>query len=155
MPSFSFKDVTETPYLYVTKSCSMDPKDISAAMEEAYDEVWGWMQKEGVEAAGRPLAVYHSYDPNKMTFRAGFVVTPEDMEKADGAVSADVTPAGRVLHYVHKGPYATLRDDYALLMDYAESEGIEIDAPSWEIYVNDPAEVSEDELLTEAYISVA
>ena len=110
MPEFAWKDVTETPYFHVTESCSMDPADLSAAMGQAFGVVQDWMKASGVDAAGPALAVCRGYDPERMTFRAGYLVAREDLEEAA------VTPADRVLHSTDEGPYATLRDDYGLLM---------------------------------------
>jgi len=151
MPDFKFVDVSETPYLFVTRTCSMEPGEIGQAMGEAFQQVWNFMQGEGIAPAGGALSVYYTYDPEKMTFRAGFTVGREDMAKAKGEVGADVTPAGEVLNFVHKGPYSTLRDDYGLMMEHIEKIGREIAAPTWEVYLNDPASVPEEELLTEVF----
>lgn len=155
MPDFKMTEVAETPYIYVERSCSMDPSDISQAMGEAFGQVFGFMAEKGIAPAGPPMSVYYTYDPETMTFRSGFAVAADDMSKAADGVSADVLPAGRVLHFVHKGAYATLRDDYGLMMEHLKSEGLQIGAPTWEIYVNDPAEVPEEELLTEIYVALA
>ena len=90
-----------------------------------------------------------------MTFRAGFSVLPEDLAKAEGAVKADVTPAGKVLSFVHTGPYSELRNSYGEMMTYAEQNGLKIRAPAWEVYVNDPATVPEEELRTDVFVSLA
>lgn len=151
MPEFKLTEVAETPYLYVEKSCSMDPGDISNAMGASFAEVWDFMQANGIAPAGGALAVYYSYDPERMDFRAGFIVRREEMARAAGNIKADVTPAGQALHFVHQGSYATLRDDYAAMMQHVSGIGREVGAPTWEIYPNDPGQVPEAELLTEVY----
>lgn len=151
MPSFEMIDVSETPYLYVSKTCSMDPDDISRNMGDAYGEVWGFMQSQSIAPVGGALSVYHDYHPDKMTFRAGFVVDRADLRKASGGIGGDVTPSGRVLHFVHKGSYRTLRDDYDLMMQHLESIGRTPAAPTWEVYLNGPDDVPEEELLTEVF----
>lgn len=151
MPKFEMTDVAETPYLYVSKTCSMDPEDISKAMGDAFGEVWSFMQSQSIAPAGGALSVYHDYDPGQMSFRAGFVVDSADLSKVSGNIEGDVTPAGRVLHFVHKGSYRTLRDDYGLMMRHIEGTGREPGAPTWEVYLNSPDVVSEEELLTEVF----
>jgi len=133
----------------------MDPKDISAAMGAAFQTVWAFMKAQGIPPSGPALSVYYSYDPDVMSFRAGFAIGKADMDKAAGDVMADVTPAGRVLHFTHVGPYATLRDDYALMMAHIEAEGLKIGAPTWEVYVNGPDTTPEAELITEVYSALA
>ena len=154
MPEFEIIDALETPYLFVAKSCSMEPEDISKNMGEAFQQVWGFMQGEGIQPAGGALSVYYEYHPDKMVFRAGFTIAAEDMDKAKGEVEVGVTPAGEVLYFVHKGPYSTLRDDYGIMMEHIGKIGREIAAPTWEVYLNDPSQVSEDELLTDVFTAL-
>lgn len=152
MPEFKVIRVSETPYLYVTKTSSMAPEDISGKMGEAFQEVWAFMQANQIQPAGGALSVYYDYSPDTMTFRAGFTVSRADMAKAQGPVSGDVTPAGEVLHFRHKGPYATLRDDYDLMMQHLKTLGREMGAPAWEVYLNSPDQVPEAELLTDVFM---
>ena len=155
MPEYQTVTLEETPYLYAERSCSMDPAEISNHMGSAFQEVWGFMQANGIAPAGPPMSVYPTYDPDTLSFRSGFPVAQVDLDKAEGGVKADVTPAGRVLHFTHKGPYATLRDDYDLTMQYINENSLTMGAPTWELYVNDPADTPEAELLTECYIALA
>lgn len=145
-------DTVETPYFYVEHSCSMDPQDISANMGKAFNTVIQHMQSAGVSPAGPALTVYPIYDETRMTFRAGFVIASGDAEKASGEVKYDVTPAGNMLHTVHTGPYHKLRDTYNVLMKHLKSIGRMPSMPSWELYINEPGTVAEEELLTEIYI---
>jgi effector-binding domain-containing protein len=95
------------------------------------------------------------YDPQIMTFRAGFLVSKEDAEKAEGDVKADVLPAGKVLNYVHEGPYAKLSVSYDEAMKYISQNGMIVGEPIWEIYLNEPDDVeTEDELKTDICITV-
>ncbi len=153
--NFDMVQVEETPYLYEERTCGMDPKDISAAMGDVFHSVMAFMKAHGIAPAGQAMSVYYTYDPDKMTFRAGFSVLPEDLAKAEGTVKADVTPAGKVLSFVHTGPYSELRNSYGEMMTYAERNGLKIRAPAWEVYVNDPATVPEEELRTDVFVSLA
>lgn len=155
MPDFKTITVDEKPYLYAERTCSMDPAEISNHMGSAFQQVWGLMEAAGIVPAGPPLSVYHTYDPDTLSFRSGFPVARADMAKGEGEVKADVTPAGRVLHFVHKGPYATLRDDYDLTLQHMADNGLTMGVPSWELYINDPGDTPEAELLTECYLTLA
>ena len=90
MLTFDLIDVEETPYLYEERICSMDPAEIGAAMGEAFHSVMRFLDAKGIPA-GEVLSVYYTFDPDKMTFRAGFSVSPEDAAKAEGAKYADYT----------------------------------------------------------------
>jgi len=155
MPDFKLITVTAVPYLYVERSTGMDPGEIAQAMGSAFGEVWAFMERHGVPPAGGALSVYAEYAEDRMDFRAGFTIRERDMGVAEGPVKADITPAGRVLHFTHRGSYDTLRDDYAEMMSYMAAEGLNYAAPTWEIYLNSPDEVHEEQLLTECYQALA
>lgn len=154
MTDFSITDAEETPYLYVERSCARAPEEIGAAMSSAFGEVFGFMQAHGITPAGAAISVYTSYAPDVMEFRAGFIIARDDMGKADGAVQADVTPAGRAVHGTHTGSYAKLRDSYGQMHGFVTAEGLTFVAPTWEVYMNDPSSVPEDELVTELYQAI-
>jgi len=156
MLNFKMVEVEEAPYLYTERTCSMDPGDISRNMGIAFGTVGALVGKKGVTSASKALSVYYTHDDETLTFRAGFLVSEEDAAKAEGEVKADVLPAGKVLNYIHRGPYAKLRVSYGEMMEYLEAKGMTVGAPTWEIYLNEPDSVStEDELETDIYVSVA
>lgn len=155
MARYKMIDVAERPYLYTERSCSMDPGDISENMEIAFRTVGGLIEEKGIADPGNALSVYYTHDAQTLTFRAGFLVSAEDAERAEGNVKAGVLPAGRVLNFIHRGPYAKLRDSYGEMMEYLEENGMTVGAPTWEIYLNEPDSVaSEDELETDIYVSI-
>lgn len=151
MQKFKIIDVTQTPYLFVDRITSMDGAEIGKAMHTGLAEVWAFMEHHGVPPAGSGLSVYYDYEEGRMPFRVGFVVKPDDMEAAQGAVKADMTPGGKAVHFTHSGSYAGLRPAYEEMMSYLEAEGLQYAAPTWELYLNDPNEVHEEQLVTECY----
>lgn len=155
MPTFELTDVDEMPYLYAERSCSMDPGDIGATMAGAFQEVMGFLQSHAIQSTGKALSVYYTFDPNRMTFRAGFSVSADDAAKAEGGIMAGTTPAGRVLSFTHVGPYAGLRVSYGEMMTFMEANNLKIGAPTWEVYVNSPETVPEEELRTDVFVSLA
>jgi AraC family transcriptional regulator len=133
----------------------MDPDDISKNMGTAFSAVADFAEKHQLSSVGNALSVYYTYDPAVMTFRAGFIVSPEDAEKAEGDILADTLPAGEVLNFIHRGPYAKLRDSYAEMMAFIEENALKISAPTVEIYLNNPSQVAdESELETDVYVGV-
>jgi effector-binding domain-containing protein len=133
----------------------MDPAEVSKSMGSAFQQVWAFMSENRISPTGGALSVYYTYDPDKISFRAGFTIAAADMAKASGDVKADVTPACKVLHFVHKGPYETLRAAYGDMMQYMEHEKISFAAPTWEVYLNDPSQVKPEDLLTEVFVALA
>lgn len=155
MLSFKLTDVEAAPYLYEERSCSMDPDDISATMQKAFENVMHFLKSHHIEPPGEALSVYYTYDPTEMTFRAGCFVSEDDVAKAEGTIQAASTPAGKVLTFTHIGPYAGLRNSYGEMMTYLEENGLKIGAPTWEVYVNDPSSVPEEELRTDVFVSLS
>jgi len=155
MTNFAMTTVEAEPYLYEEHECGMDPQEVSASMGETFRNVMDFMKSNGLTSADKVLSVYHSYDPNRMTYRAGFTVSKEDAAKAKGDVKAATTPAGEVLTFTHVGPYSGLRDSYGEMMRYLEDNGLKIGAPTWEVYVNDPSTVPESALRTDVFVSLA
>lgn len=133
----------------------MDPADIGKTMGEAFHNVMTFMEKNGIQTTGKVMSVYYTYDPQQMTFRAGFSVSPDDAAKAEGGIKADATPAGKTLAFTHIGSYATLRDSYGEMMKHVEENGLTLRAPTWEVYVNDPRTTSEEELRTDVFSALA
>ena len=106
-----------------------------------------WPQAQGMVGIyfGDPSTVA----PEDLNSRAGVIVgsdfdMPENLEDVRA-------PDGRmaVMHY--KGPYAGLKAAYDYLFgEWLPNSGEEFrDAPSFEVYLNDPMQVSPDELLTD------
>lgn len=150
MPDFVIRDVPETPYLYVSGATGLAPEDVSAGMGAAFDELFAFLAEKGITPVGPPLAAYHDFTMDEtMRFRAGVAVAPGALSRATGRVAADTLPAGRVLSFVHVGPYETLRDDYAQMMRHVAEEGLDIKPPSFELYIDDMRDVAQDRLRTE------
>ena len=152
---FTKVDAAAMPYLYVEGSAAMDPSAVSAAMGEAFARVMGFLTEHHITPAGPPIAVYHDYDPETMTFRAGLPVNEVDLAKAAGDIRADMTPAGTALHFTHVGPYAQLSESYDAMMAHVAKEGLTLTAPTWEVYVDDPDETPEADLRTEVFSHLA
>lgn len=155
MTDYQMVELDEQPYLFVERSCSMDPNDISKNMGIAFQTAIDLIARKGIASAGKPLSAYYTYDEHTMTFRAGFLVSAEDAQMAEGDVKADALPGGKVLNYIHHGPYAKLRVSYGEAMKYLAENGIGVGVPTWEIYLNEPDNVaSEADLKTDINITV-
>lgn len=138
----------EQHYLYVDRECAFDGKSIGDAMASGFGELFGFVGVAEIAPISMPMAVYVEMPGEKLAFRAGVFVRAEDAAKADGAIKADVMPAGEALTTTHVGPYATLNQSHKALWDYADAEGLAKAMPVWEIYVDDPTKTPEAALRT-------
>jgi effector-binding domain-containing protein len=120
-------------------------------------ELLEWVTKEGLQTAGPPFAVYHS-SPEEMArgviqFEVGIAFVGEVQE--GGNIHIKTFPAQNVLSAIHKGPYSQIAPVYAALMEYATKNGYEVIGPPMELWLTNPMEVAESELLTEVRFPVA
>jgi effector-binding domain-containing protein len=153
MLEFKVIEVPENPYLYVERTSAMDT--VPEAMQSALGEVWAFMEHHGVPASGGALSVYYEMPADPFTFRTGFLIRPKDVGVAQDAVKADTTPAGQVLHFTHRGPYSELPAAYGAMAAHLKTQNLVPALPSWEVYLNDPREVHEEQLLTDIYQALA
>ncbi len=136
-------EVASRPMLYITRAATMAPQDIAAVMQEAFGAIGAFIARTQVRPVGPPLAIYRNWDETtqKMQIDLGFPVAPGDTARADGEVKVGETPRG-----------AALRDTYRLLEDHIRQARLPMPPMAWEVYVGDPANTPEEELLTEIYM---
>jgi len=63
-------------------------------------------------------------------------------------------PGGKMARIVHKGPYEKVGGTYAVLFRWLDVNGKDMTGPLRELYLNDPAEVPPDEILTEIHAPI-
>ncbi len=105
------------------------------------------------------VGVHHD-DPNvvaqaDLRCHAGLVI-PSDMAVPTGMEEVQLIGGKHaILHY--KGPYSAIKVAYDYLYgEWLPSSGHEpVDAPSYELYLNDPADTAQDELLTDILLPLA
>jgi effector-binding domain-containing protein len=121
--------------------------DIPQFVGRAYSEIWMEMKRNGWEIAGPPFAFYRSCSDGEVDLDCGFPVKGE-------AVGADrarpfTLPAVKAARALHKGPYMELVRTYEMVERWIKAKGLEPADQMWEYYLNDPAMVSPEELMTE------
>jgi AraC family transcriptional regulator len=89
-------------------------------------------------------------------YRACFVITDNEPLPADDTVHEGSLDGGKMAVFPHRGPYDTLPNTWRLVMEeWMPASGLTMRwAMPFEVYVNMPGEVSDEELLTEIYMPV-
>jgi AraC family transcriptional regulator len=83
------------------------------------------------------------------------ISVPEGREVKEPLETEDF-PGGAYFKVVHHGSYQKLQATWIAAIAYADLTGVQIGkGPAGEIYVNNPSNASEDELLTELYLPLA
>ena len=124
--------------------------ELSNLMGKAYGAIGAMAQQGALQIMGPPFALYHNMDMNALDVEVGFPVAA-DVEN-HGEVKTGVIPASRVASAIHKGAYAQMERTYKELQAFVASQGEKADeSMMYEYYLNDPAKVAEEDLLTEIY----
>lgn len=107
----------------------------------------------GAQPSSRPFVAYHNMDMQDLDLEIGFAF--DRPVEGDGDVKASEIPAGKAVEAVHVGPYDRVSETYEELGRWLEENGYVPAGPAYEYYLNDPAEVQPDALLTRVVMPLA
>jgi effector-binding domain-containing protein len=141
-----------------------DTKVAYAQFKGSYDEipdhmqeVGQWVMDDGLKMTGM---VYGSYfnspeevPEDELESEIGFSYDG-DLKIQEGKLGYKEIPEHSVLAAIHKGPYNNVGPVIHALAEYADKNGYDIVGPVTEVYLNDPSQVSPEELLTEVRFPV-
>jgi AraC family transcriptional regulator len=139
------KMVEETQVAYIPAKGPYDQ------IMELFGELMGFVMGKGLQMTGPPYGVYYNspmeVPQEELLFEVGAPFRGEAEE--EGKIKIKKIPALTVLSTVHKGSYSEVSSVYMALAEYALKNGYEIVGPPMEIYLSNPSEVAEEDLLTE------
>ncbi len=116
------------PYAGVRVRVTMD--GISAAVDEAFPELFGWLAEHAVAPAGPPFIRYLVIDmAAELEIELG-VPADVTVDPDGGRVRAGLLPGGRYVVLRHVGPYDGLVASNAALQEWARQQGVMLD--SWD-----------------------
>lgn len=123
--------------------------------------VYGYIVEQGGVPAGPPIYIGHEMSEEEAAAAdaAGNadleVAAPVMGEVADSdEIKAYELPGGTMAKIIHRGPYPECTKAYEKLFAWIEGNGKQISGPIREVYLNDPAQVPPEELLTEIYAPI-
>jgi effector-binding domain-containing protein len=145
--------VPSTTIAYATGDSSREPADIGAALGAAYGRVAVFVAANGLQIDGQPIAISNYWDDRGYGFDAGLPVsgTPTRGAGPGSAVRMGETYGGRVVRAVHVGPYTGLEDTFHKVEAFMIAHKLEGNGRSWEVFVSDPGNTAEDEMITEIF----
>lgn len=136
---------TEVPVADLTNSMTSDfqnLRDTSAAGQ--------------FSVSGSPLCLYNTVDgkSRRCDYTAAFPTY--DPTPVSAPLVAAIRPACTALKVIHAGPYRHLGNAWALIMAEAKKRKVKIlkSQPPFERYLNNAAEVEENDLITEVYLPI-
>ncbi|MDI6644922.1 MAG: GyrI-like domain-containing protein [Methanobacteriaceae archaeon] len=125
-------------------------------MPELIGKVAEWVIGKGLQIVGPPFGIYYNSPAEvgmeNMQYDVGFAVSGD--AESEEEVKIKNIPPRTVLYAIHKGPYHEVPPVYTGLYEYSVKNGYAMMGAPMEIYLNDPMEVQESELLTEIQFPV-
>ena len=112
-------------------------------------------RRNGLMVTGPFMSIYHDqeYRETDATVECAAPVTGRIVLN-DPGLEIRTLPGGTCLSLIYKGPYSGLHSAWCRIGAYAEEREFSATGPHREVYLNDPGEVSEEDLLTELQIPI-
>jgi hypothetical protein len=140
-------------YVGVEASCSLD--DMGPSMEQSLPAAHAIVTDHKIEMSGPPGALYHAFDMKRRQCRYTAFM-PTVSRPSIAGVPSGSPAACRAIKVVHTGSYRHLANGWSAAMAYQRAKKfrpLKSHAP-FEVYISDPRETAEAELVTEIYIPV-
>lgn len=96
-----------------------------AAVDQAFPELFGWLDDHGAALTGAPFIRYH--ETGETEFEIELAVPVDAGVAGDGRVQAGVLPAGRYVTLRHVGPFDGLIAAHEAVQRWAQQQGITLD----------------------------
>ncbi len=147
--SYQIEVVTLKPQPVLVMEEEVPPEELGAALGRMLPQVHGYASELGAVVTGMPFMRYLSMT-DKFVIQAGIPVA----EPAEGteAIRYDELPGGKAATTVFLGPYHEVGAAWDAINAWREERGMEIGFGGWDVYENDPSEVSDpSELRTRIY----
>ena len=141
------KDTLEQPVVAVRRTTSLTR--IADDVAAGFGAVMGYLGSRGVAPSGAPLIIYHDVIDEHTDGDVEICVPVAQPGDGDGDVYGTVLEGGTVAATVHRGPYHEIGPAYHTLQGWIAEQGHAMAGPPREAYLNDPRDVSPDDLLTE------
>lgn len=147
----SFEEVKSMNILVVSDSCMMDVKEIGNSYSKAYSEINSFIQKSKLTCIGAPFAIMDKSTNEKYHYTAGMPISESNV-KSSGRLKFTKSYSGKVLKVIHTGAYSQLEKTYTEILNYIKENKLNQNGKMWEVYVSDPGNTPESNLITEVYV---
>ena len=122
------------------------------ALGMAYKRIFEHLQELGQQPAGAPFVAYYNLDMQDLDLEIGFPVAAALPGK--GEVLSSEIPERKAATCLYLGPYPGMSAAYDALNGYVAQNGLTINGPIYEYYLNDPSNTPPQELQTEIIFPV-
>ena len=121
---------------------------------EAFKNVYGALQKQGLKADGPAMTIYTATDDTGFEYQAGVPVAEAPKGPLPEGLAVGKSPEGRALKFIHRGSYDAMDSTYEAITNHLDEKRLEARELFVEHYVTDPLTTPEDNLVIEVYVRI-
>ncbi len=148
--------VVETdPFSYVGVNASCSIGDIGESMNSLMEASMELIETEKLIVSGPPGAVYHDVDFVEQKCR---YILMNQVDSVEGIKNGEIGSVSRVkaIKVIHKGSYRHLGNAWSAAMSYLRYQKLKpykTESP-FELYLNDPNDTDDGDLITEIFVPI-
>jgi effector-binding domain-containing protein len=145
-------DLVSRPAAYLEAKADRD--DVYSAILDAIGKVRAEIDKAGLKAAGRPIAIFLEADDSGFTFRAETPIesAPEGKTQLSDTVKLGQTPIGKAMRFEHRGAYDDIDGTYEAITAYLDEKGVDAQDVFVEEYLNDVKSPEDPNLQVDIFV---
>lgn len=142
LPKMVVEEITVQPMVaLVIKDTAATMADVGPVLGKDYSEIQSFMQSNGLQFAGQPMAWYFSQPP-PFILEAGIPVNKKPAA-GEGRISIREVSRAKAVAVHFWGPYEQIPQAYAKISDWLKKNKKKPNGAVFEIYVTDPSTVSD------------
>ena len=127
-----------------------DMEGMGAAMGASFGAIMAHINKNNLQMAGPPRAVWYKWDGQNFEFDN--VIPIAAKAKGDGEIKSIETYGGNAIHTTHMGSYESTHHSWEALEKYMKANNFEPGGDPFEVYITDPQmEPDQSKWITELY----
>lgn len=128
--------------------------EISALASAGLQKVFHFLEQKNVEIAGAPYLAYQNANADFTEFDVELGIPVCKEVAVTGEFFMSKTCEGKAVTTMHKGAYKDVDLAYTALMGYMVENRLESTGVYYDYYLNNPANTSESELLTQVIFPI-
>lgn len=146
-------DVPAMFYVGVEDRCAI--KDLGESMKKTLPQAYKYATENNLDLVGPPGSVYNNFDIKNQHCHYTAITPVKSEANIDGAICGKIE-ACKAIKVVHTGSYDHLGNGWGTAMTHQRVKKLKPlkSQSNFELYMNDPGETPEEDVITEIYIPV-
>ncbi|HDL52891.1 MAG TPA: GyrI-like domain-containing protein [Proteobacteria bacterium] len=140
------------------KVASVDGEGTYREIGSVLMDLFRWVLERGEKVVSYPMALFPGLSEDgpagDVCFEACIPVDPETVVKGGGGVTIRELPAATVAFVKHRGPLNEVGKTYDRILSWAGDNGYMTGEPTRELYLTNPMQFEEKDLITEVQVPV-